>query len=65
MNHQEMNPIKEVHLTMADIKELNFCLQQHIQNNRQQMEETEEVSQQTMIREKTEFLEQIMHKLNG
>ena len=60
-----MNPLKEVHLTMADIKELNFCLQQHIQNNHQRMEAAEGVSQQTMLREKTEFLEQIMHKLNG
>ena len=65
MSHQEMSPLKEVHLTMADIKELSFCLQQHIQSNQQQMEETDEVSQQTMIREKTAFLEQLMRKLNA
>ena len=65
MSHQEMSPVKEVHLTIADIKELNFCLQQHVQTNRQQMEETKEVSHQTMLREKVAFLEQIMSKLNG
>ena len=64
MSHHEMDASKEVHLTMADIKELSFCLQQHIDNNRQQMEETEEVSQKTMLREKAEFLEQIVQKLN-
>ena len=64
MSHHEMDASKEVHLTMADIKELSFCLQQHIEQNRQQMEATDEVSEKTMLREKAEFLEQIITKLN-
>ena len=60
-----MNPLKEVRLTMADIKELNACLQQRIQENHQQVEAADDVSQQSLLREKGEFLEQIMSKLNG
>ena len=65
MSHHEMHPVKEVRLTMADIKELNFCLQQCIQDNLQQVEAAEETSQQTLLREKADFLEQLMNKLNG
>ncbi len=55
---------KTIHLSMTEIKELNFRLDAAIQKISEQKERTEDVSEQTILREKVEFLEHIIHKLN-
>ncbi len=65
MSHHEMIAQKTIQLTMTEIKELNFQLDQSVQELRQQLEHTQEISEQNMLREKAEFLEQIIAKLNG
>ena len=64
MSHQEMDAQKAIHLTMEEVKELNFRLEHSVQETRQQVEETTEASEKTMLREKAEFLERIIAKLN-
>lgn len=55
---------KAIHLSMTEIKELNFRLDAAIQELNEQKEQTEKVSERTILREKIEFLEQIIHKFN-
>ena len=59
-----MHADKTVHLSMTEIKELNFRLEAAKQELSQQKEQSEKTSEKTMLREKVEFLEQIIHKLN-
>ncbi len=59
-----MHADKTVHLSMTEIKELNFRLEAAMQEINQQEEQTESTSEKSMLREKVEFLEQIVHKLN-
>ena len=55
---------KTIHLSMTEIKELNFRLDAAIQELNEQQDRSDDVSEQTMLREKVEFLEQIVNKLN-
>ncbi len=59
-----MHADKTVHLSMTEIKELNFRLEAAIQELNEQKDQAEDVSEQTILREKVEFIEQIIHKLN-
>ena len=59
-----MDAQKTIHLTMAEIKELNFRLEASAQETRRQIGEADE-SQKSLLREKAEFLEQIMAKINA
>lgn len=65
MSHREMIAQKTVQLTMTEIKELNFQLDQSMQRIRQQLEQAREASEESVLREKAEFIEQIVNKLNG
>ena len=59
-----MHADKTVHLSMTEIKELNFRLEAAMQEINQREERTESTSEKSMLREKVEFLEQIINKLN-
>lgn len=59
-----MQSDKTIHLSMTEIKELNFRLDAARQALHEQKERSEDVSEQTMLREKAEFLDQIIEKLN-
>lgn len=65
MSHHEMIAQKTIQLTMTEIKELNFQLDQSVQEIHEQMEQKQEASEKTLLREKAEFLEKIIAKLNG
>ena len=64
MSHHEMSAQKTVHLSMAEIKEIDFHLEKSVQDIRHQIEQAE-VSQKPLLREKADFLEQIMAKINS
>ncbi len=64
MSHHDMLADKTIHLSMTEIKELNFRLEAAVQELSEQKEQAEDVSEQTILREKIEFVEQIIHKLN-
>lgn len=64
MSHHDMLADKTIHLSMTEIKELNFRLDAAVQELNEQKEQTEDVSEKTILREKVEFLDQIIHKLN-
>jgi hypothetical protein len=64
MSHHDMHADKTIHLNMTEIKELNFRLEAAVQEISQQEERTESMSEKSMLREKVEFLEQIINKLN-
>ncbi len=59
-----MHADKTIHLSMTEIKELNFRLEAAMQEINQREERTESTSEKSMLREKVEFLEQIINKLN-
>ena len=65
MSHHEMIAQKTIQLTMTEIKELNFQLDHSVQEIHEQMEQIQEASEKNLLREKAEFLEQIIAKLNG
>ena len=64
MSHHDMHADKTIHLSMTEIKELNFRLEAAVEEINQQEEQTESTSEKSMLREKIEFLEQIINKLN-
>ena len=64
MSHHDMHADKTIHLSMTEIKELNFRLQAAVQEINQQEEQTESASEKSMLREKAEFLEHIIDKIN-
>lgn len=59
-----MHADKTIHLSMTEIKELNFRLEAAVEEINRQEEQTESTSEKSMLREKVEFLEQIINKLN-
>ncbi len=59
----EMDAKRTIHLTMGDIKELTFHLQGTVQHLQQQYEQTAQENKM-LLKEKIDYLKEIMLKLS-
>ncbi len=64
MNHREMIAQKTVQFSMAEIKELNYCLEHTVSATQQEADQAKEMSHKDVLQDKVDFLKKIKHKLN-